>query len=86
MNELTGVVKTVFELKSGISKNNKDWATRDVLLTCGDKYPKDVIVKLFNDNARQTLKLGQEITVEYDIESREYQGRYYTDIKVFKIK
>jgi hypothetical protein len=32
------------------------------------------------------LKTGQNLNISFDIESREFNGRWYTDVKVFKLE
>ena len=50
-----------------------------------DSYPKKVKFDFFGDRADQyPLEVGDVITLSYDIESREFNGRWYTDIRGFK--
>lgn len=50
-----------------------------------DSYPRKVKFDFFGDRADQyPLEVGDVITLSYDIESREFNGRWYTDIRGFK--
>ena len=53
--------------------------------TPGD-YPKPVCFMVWGDKIDQfQISEGQEITVHFDIESREYNGRWYTDVKAWRV-
>ena len=50
-----------------------------------DSYPRKVKFDFFGDRADQyNFEVGDIITLSYDIESREFNGRWYTDIRGFK--
>ena len=50
------------------------------------QYPKKVCISIWGDKLEGvTLKQGQSYEISFDIESREYNGRWYTDVKAWKI-
>ena len=70
---------------SGVSRNGNPWKKREYVLETFDSYPKKVHFTCFGDNADKIqLKEGQVVTVSFDIESREYNRRWYTDIRAWK--
>lgn len=88
MGQLTGTVKQILPTEKGISKAGKEWQKNAIVLTTQGEYPKDVsftgmgtIVPLI-----ENMRVGQMITVHYNLESREYNGKWYTDAKAWKIE
>ena len=54
---------------------------------CCDKFPRKVCFMSWNDKVPlDKFKPGQVITVHFDAESREYNGKWYTDLKVWKME
>lgn len=84
--EIEGKVIQVLGERSGVSKaSGKPWIVREYVLETKDSFPKKVAFDFFGDKAEQyKLSLGDEIRLSFDIESREYQGRWYTSIRGWK--
>ena len=50
-------------------------------------YPKKVCITQWGDNIdQQAVQIGMDITVSVDIQSREYNGNWYTDIKAWRVE
>ena len=71
---------------SGVSKaSGNPWKKREYVLETAETYPKKVHFDFFGERADQyPLSVGDDITLSFDIESREYQGRWYTSIRGWK--
>ncbi|MCH5227625.1 MAG: DUF3127 domain-containing protein [Muribaculaceae bacterium] len=70
---------------SGISKAGNAWKKKEWVFETISQYPRKVKVHIFGDRADTiNLELGKNYTVHFDIESREFNGRWYTDISVFR--
>ena len=84
--EITGKIVRVFDLVEGTSKSGNPWKKREYLLEVPNgQYPRQVFFNFFGERADQyILNGGQEYRISFDIESREYNGRYYTDIRAWK--
>lgn len=83
--EIKGKIIQKFDLQSGTSKAGNPWKKQNYLLETLDTYPKKIYFDFFGDRADQyPLNVGDMINLSFDIESREYQGRYYTDIRGWK--
>ena len=85
---VTGTVKEVLQTKQGVSASGKEWATQEFILTTDDSnYPCDICFRIFgNDKITEcAVKAGESIQVFFDIRSRDYNGRWFTDINVWKI-
>ena len=83
--ELSGKIVKVLQLQSGQGKNGV-WKKQEYVLEYGDAYPKLVCFNLWGDKIDQyAMNEGDEVTVSFDVESREYNGKYYTDVKAWKV-
>ena len=83
--EIEGKIIVKLPLQSGTSKTGNQWRKQEYVMETLDSYPKKVKFDFFGDRADQyPLEVGDIITLSYDIESREFNGRWYTDIRGFK--
>lgn len=85
--EITAKLKQVLPIQSGQGKNGP-WQKQDFIVETGGTYPKNICCTLWGDktNMLENLSAGQELKVFFDVESREYNGRWYTDVKAWKIE
>lgn len=82
---VTGKIFKVGTIETGEGKNG-EWQKQQVVLECENgKYTKKVALSFWNDLTKYDFKEDKEISVEVDIESREYNGKWYTDVKAWKI-
>ena len=64
-----------------------DWKKQDLIVETGDTYPKKICVSVWGDKINPSiLVVDNDLRIDFDIESREYNGRWYTDIKAWRIK
>jgi hypothetical protein len=84
--QITGKVTQVLDEQSGQGKNGP-WRKRDFILETKGQYPKQVCITQWGDKIDQDkVSEGDEVTVSIDIQSREYKGNWYTDVKAWKIE
>lgn len=84
--QLKGTVEQILEEQSGEGKNGP-WRKRDFILKTQGDYPKQICITQWGDNIdKANVQKGDEITVFIDIQSREYKGNWYTDVKAWKIE
>lgn len=71
--------------------NKKDGGTMEKAAFVGEtfgQYPKKVKFDVMGEKLEQVMmnaRVGASVTVSFDVESREWQGRWYTDLKAWKI-
>lgn len=83
--EISGKIIAVLPLASGEGRNGA-WRSQDYVLETLDQYPKKVCFNLFNDRIDQfPMAIGDDVEVSFDIESREYNGRWYTTVRAWKV-
>ncbi|MGN0230895.1 MAG: DUF3127 domain-containing protein [Muribaculaceae bacterium] len=83
--EITGKIIVKLPLASGTSKAGNEWHKQEYVLETLESFPKKVHFDFFGDKADQyPLNIGDVIRLSFDIESREYNGRWYTSIRGWK--
>lgn len=66
---------------------NGVWRKQEVIVETGGQYSKKVCLSIWGDKIDQfALQTGSEYTFAIDVESREYNGRWYTDVKAYDLK
>lgn len=84
--QITGTVKQILEMQSGESKNGP-WKKQDFILETPGKFPRLVCITQWGDQIdKNNISEGETITASIDIQSREYKGKWYTDVKAWKIE
>jgi hypothetical protein len=84
--QLTAKLVQLLPLQTGSGKNG-EWKKQDIIVETGGQYPKKVCVSVWGDKIdEKKLKPGNMLKIEFDIESREYNSRWYTDVKAWKIE
>ena len=83
-----GLVFAILPEQSGTSARG-EWHNQNVVfeMKTNSQYPRKVSVKFFNKRDEVArLVVGASYNVTFDVESREYQGRWYTDVVGRKIE
>ena len=85
--EITGKIIVALPEQSGVSKAGNTWKKKEYVLETQDTYPKKVHFDLFGDKAdKYPLTVGQTVRLSFDIESREYNGRWFTSIRGWQVE
>lgn len=83
---ISGRIVSVLPLQQGTSKAGKPWQKREYILDTGGQYPKKVCFSLFGESITKfPLQVGQDVTVSIDIESREWNSRWYTEVRAWNV-
>lgn len=85
--EITGKIIQVLPEVGGVSKAGNEWKKQEYVLETHDQYPKKVCFQIFGADkiTQAAIQPGEELTVSFDIDSREYQGRWFTSINAWKV-
>lgn len=85
--ELEGKLIEHLETQTGEGKNGAWVKTQFVIETNDAKYPKKVCFTAWGETVAEIEQIanGTNVKVLFEVESREYQGRWYNDIKCYKI-
>ena len=83
--EIKGKIVECLPVKSGQSSNG-EWRKQEYVLETDSQYPKKICFMAWGDKVEQfAIQQGESVEVSIDLESREYNGRWYTDVKAWKV-
>ena len=85
---IEGKIIQVLPLQVGVSKTSgKEWALQAYVLETKEQYPKKVHFEVFGEDRIKANPCGVDdiVSVDFDIESREFNGRWYTSIRAWRI-
>lgn len=83
--EVTGKIIQKLPLQSGVSKAGNNWSKQEYVLETQEAYPKKIFFSFFGDRANQyPLEVGDFVNLSFDIDSHEYNGRWFTSINAWK--
>ncbi len=85
--ELTCKLLQLLPEQTGTGKNGP-WVKQDVIVETIEQYPKKVCMSAWGDQASQikSFPMGTTIKASIRIESREYNGRWYTDVRPWRLE
>lgn len=84
--DFEGVVYKIMPPTSGTSARG-DWKRQEVIFELPQEFSRKICVTFFNkDNDVQQLREGMTCIVSVNIESREYNGRWYTDVRAWRVQ
>lgn len=81
--EIKGKVVQVLPMEGGTSRNGNQWSKASLIVEVAEnpQYPKKIkISNMKNADAFSKLAVGAEVTFKVEIESREFNGRWYTEV------
>ena len=87
--ELIGKIIQILPQESGVSKSSgKEWVKASYVLETQEQYPRKVKYDVFGEQRIKDceVQIDDEVKMSIDIESREYQGRWYTSVNAYKVE
>ena len=85
--EISGKIIAILPLQQGDKKNGEKWFKQEYILEVPGQYPKKVCFSLWGSKIDEyNLKENDQVTVHIDIESREYNGRWFTEVRAWKVE
>lgn len=86
--DLTGKVIAIMQAQSGVSaRTGNAWMSQEYVLEVPGQYPRRMMFRIFGeDRIKQfNIQAGEEITVQFDIDAHEYNGRWFNEIRAFNV-
>jgi hypothetical protein len=84
--ELTGKIIQINPLQSGEGKNGT-WKKQEFIVETKSQFPKKVCITAWGDKIDQfNLSKNEEVTISIELESREFNNRWYTDVRAWKVE
>ena len=84
--KITARVVKVLQIESGTGKNGNEWKKQSILVTQLDNDFKDeLLLDMWNDNIKE-LEVGASYKFEISFKSREWNGKYFTNVNCNMIR
>ena len=86
--EITGKIIAVLPAQGGVSqRTGNPWKSQDYVIETHETYPKKCCFRVFGEEKinQFNIQMGEEMTVSFDIDCHEYQGRWFNDIRAWGV-
>lgn len=85
--ELIGKIIAVLPAREGTSARGTEWKSQDYVLETQEQYPKRCCFNVFGADriASFNIQVGETLSVSFDIDAHEYQGRWFNSIRAWKV-
>jgi len=87
--DLTGKIIAVLPASSGVSaRTGNPWMSQDYVIEVPGQYPRKCVFRVFGeDRIKQfNIQMGEDITVSFDIDAHEFNGRWFNDVRAFNVQ
>jgi hypothetical protein len=86
--DIIGRIIQILPTTSGTSKAGKDWVKQEFVIETQEQYPKKICISVMGDKTQELNKYapGKDVKVSLNLESREYNGKWYTNVNAWKIE
>ena len=86
--EITGKIIAVLPAKEGVSQSTGNpWKCQDYVIETSEMYPKRCCFNVFGAEKIQEMNIqpGETLTVSLEINANEYQGKWYNQVRGWKV-
>jgi hypothetical protein len=84
--DVKGKVVQLLPMQTGMGKKGP-WKKQEFIVETVGQYPKKVCLSIWGDKVDQfKVAVGDQVGVTVDLESREYNGRWYTEARAWKLE
>ncbi len=82
-----GKVDKILKPESGVSRAGNQWNKQEFVIETDEQFPRKVCFTLFGDKTSliEGLTEGEEVEVSFNLESREFNGKWFHNINAWKI-
>lgn len=85
--QVTAKLIQILPVQTGTGKTGSTWKKQDIIVETNAQYPKKICISIWGDKINPSiLQEGALLNISFDVESREYNSRWYTDVKAWKIE
>lgn len=86
--ELTGKIIAVLPANSGVSsRTGNPWMSQEYVIEVPGQYPRKCVFRIFGEDRIKQFNIqnGEEVTVSFDIDAHEYNGRWFNEIRAYNV-
>ena len=86
--EFTGKIIAILQPRGGVSKSGNEWKAQEYVIEDHGMYPRKMCFDIFGaDKIEQfDIKMGEELTVSFDIDARQWQDCWFNSIRAWKVE
>lgn len=86
--DLTGKIIAVLPASSGVSaRTGNPWMSQDYVIEVPGQYPRKCVFRVFGEERIKqfNIQMGEDLTVSFDIDAHEFNGRWFNDVRAFNV-
>lgn len=86
--EATGKIIAEFNERGGVSnRTGNEWKAKSYVLEVPGDFPRKLVFDVFGVDRLQAfnIQIGELLTVHFDIDAHEYNGRWFNDVRAFRV-
>ena len=86
--EIAGKIIAVMPAQGGVSaRTGNSWKSQDYVIETHEQFPKKCVFRVFGEDkiANMNIQIGEELRVSFDIDAHEYNGRWFNDVRAWKV-
>ena len=86
--ELTGKIIAEFNERGGVSnRTGNEWKAKSYVMEVPGEFPRKLVFDVFGVDRLQAfnIQIGETLTVHFDIDAHEYNGRWFNDVRAFNV-
>lgn len=86
--KVKGTIQQILKAESGVSRAGNEWKKQEFVIETSEQFPKKICFTLFNDkfSLLENISEGDEVEVSFNLESREYNSKWFHNINAWKIE
>ncbi len=87
--DLTGKIIAVLPASSGVSQRTGNaWMSQDYVIEVPGQYPRKCVFRVFGEERIKqfNIQMGEDLTVSFDIDAHEFNGRWFNDVRAFNVQ
>ncbi len=85
--EFTGKIIAILPQRGGTSRSGNEWVVASYVIEDHGQFPRKMCFEVFGQDKIQdfNIQMGEELTVSFDIDARQWQDRWFNSIRVWKV-
>jgi len=86
--DLTGKIIAVLPANSGVSsRTGNAWMSQEYVIEVPGQYPRKCLFRIFGEDRIKQFNIqnGEELTISFDIDAHEYNGRWFNEIRAYNV-
>ncbi len=88
--EIKGRITLMKDVQKGTSKSGKDWQKQEFVVETDETYNNIYCFEVFGDEKVENLtkynKVGDEVTVQFNVNTNEWKGKHFTSLAAWRIE